>query len=277
MPMKQPHFEHPPVAEVALAVYFAPPLQLQSAQLGRLWDRWRDRYPVTQDQPPMPPIPIESFPATPLNMSFQFIGGFPGPRVWFSSKDGDRLLQVQSDRLVLNWRRTKSDDEYPHYEELRPAFVDAVANFTEFLASEGLGPVQFSQAEVTYINPISLSSLGSPPNFSKLVVPWTNEFSDDFLPNTENVHLQLSFQIVNPEDGGAIGRLYVEGNAALHQNVGEVSQSEVYMLQLFARGRPIGEGLEGALAFLDLGHDYVVNGFVSLTTEEIRKEWGYKT
>lgn len=276
MSVKNPEFEYPPVAEVALAVYFAPPLQLQSAQIGRLWELWRDRYPVSQDQPPMPPVPMESFPATLVQMPFHLIGGYPGPRVWFTSRDGDRLLQIQADRLVLNWRRTKSDDKYPHYKKLRPAFVNELELFLEHLIKEGIGPVTFAQAEVTYINPIPSSLLGSPPNHSLLVAPWSGGFSDDFLPVPEDFRLSLRFPILNPTDGAAVGRLYVEGNSALHRNVGETGQNEVFMLQLFARGRPLSEGMEGALAFLDLGHDYVVNGFVSLTTEEIRKEWGYK-
>ena len=45
-------------------------------------------------------------------------------------------------------------------------------------------------------------------------------------------------------------------------------------VQLFARGAPIGDGLEGALAFLDLGHDWLVRAFKSLTTLEMHKEWG---
>lgn len=277
MLIQNPVFERPPVAEVALAVFLERPLQLQSAQLGRLWELWRDQFPVTQDQPPMPPVPVETFPAAPMVMPFQFIGSYPGPRVWFSSKGGDRLIQVQSDRLVLNWRRTKMDDEYPHYEKLRPSFVELLTTFLAHLEREGIGPVVFSQAEVNYINPIPYPALGTPANISLLVAPWSGVFSDEYLPLPEDVRLQLRFPILNPVDGNAVGRLYVECNSAFHKNVGETSQSEVYMLQLFSRGTPLGDGVDGAMAFLDLGHEYVVNGFVSLTTQEIKKVWGYKT
>lgn len=274
--MSNPIFERPPVAEVALAVFFERPIQLQSAQLGRLWELWHNDFPVTQDQPPMPPVPVESFPATPMVLPFQIIGSYPGPRVWFSSVDGDRLIQVQADRLVLNWRRTKIDDEYPHYEKLRPAFVHVLTLFTEHLRSEGIGPVTISQAEVNYINPIPKSAFGTPANISLLLAPWSGVFSDDFLPPLEDVRLQMRFPVLNPANGSTVGRLYVEGNSAFHKNVGETSQNEVYMLQLFSRGTPMGDGVDGALAFLDLGHEYVANGFVSLTTGEIRKLWGYK-
>ena len=272
-----PEFERPPVAEVALAVYFARPLRIPSAQLGRLWARWSDQYPRTEDQPPLPAIPIESFPAPPNFLPFQVMGGFPGPRVWFLSEDGNHVLQLQADRLILNWRKSSTDDTYPHYDQLRPKFAAALQQFLDHISGENLGPLDFSQAEVTYINPVPINSLGSLKDVSLLVAPWTGKFTDEFLPDPEDVRLALRFQIPNPQDGTPAGRLYVEGNSAFHQSLGDNQLNEVYMLQLFARGRPLGEGVEGVLKFLDLGHSYVVNGFASITATEIKREWGYKS
>ena len=57
--------------EVALAVYFNPPMALRSVHMGRLWDRWCDRFPRTEDQPPLPPVAPEIFPSAPPAVSFQ--------------------------------------------------------------------------------------------------------------------------------------------------------------------------------------------------------------
>src|ERR1700678_2386835 len=96
-----PTFQNPPVAEVALGLYFAAPLGLHAAQMGQLWDRWRDRYPKTEDHPPLPPVMQESFPAAPVGFAFQLTGAYPGVRVWYVSDSSDRVVQVQQDRLVL--------------------------------------------------------------------------------------------------------------------------------------------------------------------------------
>lgn len=100
-------YERPPVTEVALAIYFGSPLGLNSAHLGQLWKRWRERYPRTEDHPVLPPVPQEAF-SSPGPVAFRFAVNTPGPRVWFCSAVGDRLLQVQFDRLVVNWRRVDS-------------------------------------------------------------------------------------------------------------------------------------------------------------------------
>ena len=39
------------------------------------------------------------------------------PRYWFLNEAGTQLLQVQSTRLVLNWRKNETDEEYDEDEE----------------------------------------------------------------------------------------------------------------------------------------------------------------
>ena len=276
LPLTQPSpsYQRPPVAEVALGIYFSPALDLRAVHMGQLWDRWRDRYPQVQDQSPLSPVLPETFPSPLQAVPFQFVGGFPGIRVWYMSELGDQLVQVQPDRLVLNWRRIGQDQPYPRYEVLRPTFVREAQEFIGFLGDIGLGEAAITQAEVTYINPISLQELGDPLDLSRLISPWSGRFSDSFLPLPEDTGFRLRFRIPEPASGEPVGRLYVEGNPAIHQTLGGEAPEEVFMLQLFARGRPLGSGLDGALAFLDLGHDWVVRGFTSLTAEPMHSEWG---
>jgi uncharacterized protein (TIGR04255 family) len=262
------------VTEVALGVYFLPPLNLPTAQFGKLWDRWRDRYPRTEDQPPLPPIPLESFTQAFPAFSFQFTGSFPGPRVWYLSESGDRVIQVQPDRLILNWRRTTENEPYPRYENLIPAFREAVSDLIAFLSEEDLALPTIVQAEVTYVNPISIDALGDTRELARLITLWSGALSEEFLPTPEDVRLSIRYRIPDPGSGDPVGRLYVEGAPAFHKGVGSEKASEVFMLQIFARGKPLGDSLEGALAFLDLGHDWVVRGFTSLTTERMHEEWG---
>ena len=245
--------------------------------MGRLWDRWRNRYPRSEDQPPLPPAPREVFPAPPPALSIQLMGGgFPGSRVWFLSEEGDRLVQIQADRLVLNWRRVAQDSPYPRYDRLRPEFSREAADLLAFLTDEGLGEPEMLQAEVVYTNPIPMSVLGDPPDLGRLLAPWSGQFSDAYLSSPEDARMGMRFRIPDPATGEPVGRLYVEANPAIHPASGGGPPEAVFMVQLFARGRPLGEGLDGALKFLDLGHDWVVRGFTSLTTESMHTEWGRK-
>lgn len=271
MTPSRPSYRRPPVAEVALALYVSPPLPLRTVSLGRLWERWRDRYPQSEDQPPLPPVMPETFPHPSPSASIQFSGVFPGVRVWYLSEGRDRVLQVQRDRLVLNWRRLADDQPYPRYESLRPEFEAAAVQFLEFATSEGLGPARIAQVEVAYVNPIPLGDRVEDP--ARMLSVWSGERSDDFLPaSPESVSLALRYRIPHPETGEPIGRLYVEASPAMHQNVAS-PEEEVFLLRLFARGRPLGDGITGALAFLDVGRDWVVRGFTSITTSEMHDIW----
>ena len=47
-------------------------------------------------------------------------------------------------------------------------------------------------------------------------------------------------------------------------------------MKLTARGNPQGDGLEGALEFIDTGHEWIVRGFTSFVTKEMQALWGRK-
>jgi uncharacterized protein (TIGR04255 family) len=196
-------------------------------------------------------------------------------RVWYLTETGDQLVQVQPDRLVHNWRRTSLEEPYPRYETLRPAFAAEAELLLEFLSEAGLPAPHIAQAEVTYINPIPMSTLGQPPDLGRVLAPWSGVYSDGFLPLAEDVGFNVRYRIPDSSSGQPVGRLNVVGNPALQPGAPGAEPEEVFMLQLFARGGPLGSGgLDGAIAFLDLGHDWVVRGFTSLTTEVMHAEWG---
>lgn len=272
-----PAFERPPVSEVALAVYFSPPLGLRTVDVGALYERWRDRYPTTLDQPVLPPVPVETFDTPTLGMTFQ-LGTPTGSRVWFQTAGGERVIQVQPDRLVLNWRRTSPEEGYPSFSTLRPEFARVLADLEAVHDNLGLGPLAVGQAEVSYTNTIARQGLGQPSGepltVPDVLTPWSGVHTDAFLPLEEDVRLDLRYRI--PGSGPASsGRLYVGMQPALSPAPG--LPESVFLLQLFARGRPATPSTASGLDFLDLAHDWVVNGFVSLTTARMHKVWGQMT
>jgi uncharacterized protein (TIGR04255 family) len=270
-----PQFRDPPVSEVALAAYFSPALGLQTVHLGQLYQRWREEYPTTVDQPLLPPVPMETFDTPSLGVAFQF-GPHAGTRVWFQTPLGDRVIQVQADRVVLNWRRTAPDRPYPRYAALRPAFVRVLDDLRAVCEDNGLGVPQVSQAEVSYTNPVPRHDT---PELivSDVVVPWSGQHADAFLPPEEDVRLDLRYRIPDPASGAPVGRLYAGWQPVTLPLVGWPSPQDAYLLQLFARGVPSADQPGSVLAFLDLAHDWVVNGFVSLTSPRMHKLWGLMT
>jgi uncharacterized protein (TIGR04255 family) len=77
----------------------------------------------------------------------------PGPRSWFISSSGSKLIQVQRDRFIVNWRKADADKTYPRYErEMRPRFEHEWREFQDFVREIDLGPMDVQQCEVTYVN-----------------------------------------------------------------------------------------------------------------------------
>jgi hypothetical protein len=48
----------------------------------------------------------------------------------------------------------------------------------------------------------------------------------------------------------------------------------MFLLTLTARGRPGSDGIPGVLQFLDVGREWIVRGFTSITTATMHKIWG---
>lgn len=251
-----------------MAVYFAPQLPLRAVDVGLVWELWRERYPRTEDHPLLPPVPPEAFGRSPLGVSLQIVTGSPGVRTLFLSESGERLAQLQADRLVLNWRRTDDGHAYPRYASLREELLALVGQLADFSVDQGYPPMTISQVEVSYTNPIPA---GGDRSIADLLAPWSGSHSDEFLPSPEDVRLDLRYQIPAPDTGEPLGRLYARLYRALHRRAGGVATEEADVLQIFARARPRGDDAGDAL---DLAHEWVVRGFTSLTTEAMHRLWG---
>ena len=242
-------------------------------ELAGLWERWRDELPEIQEQPTLPPVAIESFEPGPTPFSFQFTTEVSLPRLWFLAPGGGTLVQVQRDRLVHNWRQTAADQPYPRYAHFRPIFADRLSDLVDHLEKHDMGKLQPVQCEVTYINHIPLDTV---PNrtLAGVLAPWSETNSDQFLPGPEDVRATVRYQIPGP-GGTPVGRLYVSADPVWATVPGH-PPSEVLLLQLFCRGRPLGPGIGGVLDFCDLAHEWIVRGFASITTPEMHTVWRRK-
>lgn len=135
-------YSHSPVIETALGMEFVAG-SLEAAQALEIRDRLREAYPRVELHPALPPRP-------PLGLSGSFFGlsvGSQPHRWWFISEDDSHLVQLQHDRLLLNWRKTPERAEYPRHHNLLPAFFEVLAVVDQVLG--GLSPTSL---ETDYYN-----------------------------------------------------------------------------------------------------------------------------
>ncbi len=256
-----PDYETPPVVEVVCGVEYEPILALQSAHLGVFWSRLHDEFPLTQDLPRLPPIGPEE--VSPQAVALTIRHNDILPRVWFTSPDERKLLQVQRDRLHFNWRHRGSGDEYPRFESVYSDFVRHRASFDSFLEGGGLPPISPVHYELVYVNRVPVDEVwDGVADIGRVLrdVRWQNE--GRVLP----VPTQLVWEASFPLPDGR-GTLWVKAQTVRAMDTGAVNLA----LHLTARGRASSGGMD---AWFQLAREWIVRGFADLATDEIqRRTW----
>ncbi|HED19571.1 MAG TPA: TIGR04255 family protein [Gammaproteobacteria bacterium] len=271
-PSNLPDFDRPPLDEVALSVQFDPIQRLQTPQIGLFWSELRSAFPKTEQHPPLDPVTERFGPSPRPSVRFEISNAPPAPRCWFLKEDSTELIQVQQDRLIHNWRSLDTGDSYPRYEHVRRQFESELEAFCNFLRSEKIGEFSPNQCEVTYTNAIvSGKGWDRHGQIGRLLAPISMAYSDDFLAEPESTRFQTQY-VFNDDAGKPLGRLHISCQPAFKAS----DTSPIYLLNMIARGAPNGMEVSDILNFIDMGREWIVRGFASITTPEMHKIWERK-
>jgi uncharacterized protein (TIGR04255 family) len=264
-----PRFGKPPVVETVLGVHFRTRERLTSAHQGLLWGRYfREQFPKLEEKPPVEELQ-ERFGEERL------IGGPPvrwqitdrpdSPRFWAASETGEHVIQIQRNGLLANWQKTAEEAVYRPFIKRREEFLQQLRSLEQFLREEGLGLLEPTSWVVTYISHVEYEGiLNTGPTVAKIFTCWRNQTSDNWLPPPDKVVLDMTFPI-----SGNAGRLHVTSTPVVRLK----DKKEMLQLDLTARGQTKARDLTSAMEGIDLGHEWVVRGFVSLTRPEMHKVW----
>lgn len=262
-----PRYARPPVVEVAVSVQFDELSRFELVHFGLLWERVRARYPLVEHHPPLPSV-VEFGGGGARHASLSIESGFPVGRCWYLSEDRQRVVQVQPDRFVVNWRKLETEAEYPSYDVLRSLFQEELEGFLLFLSDNDLGSVEPTQCELTYVNHVTdkqgWTGLGELQN---VLSPWSGNTAEAYLPEVEDARFAWQYRF--DEQGVSLGRLYVQAQSRFRAS----DRKPILFFQLTGRGTPTAGGVSGALAFLDVAHAWIVRGFTALTTDRMHKTW----
>jgi uncharacterized protein (TIGR04255 family) len=266
-----PDFANPPVVEVALSVQFQP-LPLRTAYLGRFWASLSRDFTRTEDQPIIEAVHEPFDPrqyVRDAGIRVRTLDVPPVPRVWFLNDTGTELIQLQQDRFIHNWRKADDNAEYIRYPRVRERFADSFEKFESFVRSEKLGHISPDQCEVTYTNHL-VEGYGwdRQGQLDQVFTFWQPQVRTSFLPEPENASISVRFVIPGP-GGDPIGRLHVEAQPAFRKT----DLRPILVVNLTARGAPLGTGLSGVMDFFDIGREWIVRGFAAITTNEMHAIW----
>jgi len=258
-----PEFGNPPIAEVAVSIQFDAIEELNAAVLGLLWGEYSKNYPHAEQHPPLPRV-VETF-EDQVRSQVKVEKKFPTPRLWFITEGKTKLIQVQPDRFIVNWRGLDSEEKYPRYSTLREELLREFVIFQQFVRNQCERELTPNQAELTYVNhipqPVGTTTAEDLANLLR-VADWQEICSD-----AEDFRLRVSY-LMN-EFESPIGRVHLDITTANRVADG----APLIVLQLVGRGSPKRPDIEGALEFLDIAHYWLVTKFAEITTSEMHAEW----
>lgn len=266
-------FNKPPVTEVVLSFQFRPVRNIRTQHIiERLWPLFKEKgFTKIEDKPPLTwAFEIFDDAIPPPTMEISNLP--PVPRYWFLNDDETELVQIQQDRFAHNWRRHSFNTPYPQYSPIRDKFEQEYGLLKRFIAEENLAEIVPDLCEITYVNTIPFENeWKSIEDFHKVLCFLKEGYTEPFLPEMEDINLRAKYRIENDKKQ-PVGRFYISADQGYSKD-----DKRCLFLKLTARGKPIGEEREGVLGFLDLGHEWIVKGFASITTERMHKFWERRT
>ncbi len=269
-----PNYKKPPVVEVALSVQFEQLTEMRTHHVGLLWAEYRKRFPNIEEHPLLEPV-FETFLNTSSprpRLTVRITESPEFPRCWFLNPEKTRLIQVQNDRFIYNWRKVEGDEEYPRYEDVRDNFLKELHIFTNFIGREKLGEVKPNHCDVTYVNSIPTEEgIFDHARIGKVIKTIAFNYGSEaniFNLNHEDARFYVRYLIPDSE-GEPCGRLHISFEPLYRSKDGQ----PIFLLKLTARGTPDPDDINGVVNFLDSGREHIVNGFTAWTTKFMHEKW----
>ncbi len=145
------HFDRPPINEVACGLQFSG-VDWAEYQFGVFFSEVAAEYDL-------PPKTQPALPSYPLRQEIVFATKLPSPRTWYESSKTPFLIQVQSDRFLLNWREQKDRGPYPHFISGIPTSLGVYDKFKfewdkycKYCSKKDIGTPEIAFAELTYVD-----------------------------------------------------------------------------------------------------------------------------
>lgn len=254
-----PEYGRPPVTEVALTVQLDDAIGFRCLDLAAIAACWEEDLPDVQERDRLPRLGADP---EDLDTTLNPIDICETPRLWLQNESGDHVLQIQQDRIAVNWSKNEVDADYPRYETIRDFMVEAWKRLEVKLHEFGLTMPSPSVCQVMYVNELGASQgWRSSSDTARLISPWDGSMSDDFLPNNRHEDLLMHFHLPDHQ-----GWMNINGRTA-------DLDERIFLLTFLSEGWPLSPDLDGVLRFMDLAHEWIVKAFTSVTTREAHREW----
>ncbi len=251
-----PNFSNPPLAEVACGVSFDPLLNIKSTVFGSFWNIIKEDFPEIEEQTP---IPIQSqFPNFIISNLPQL------RRLWFINQEYNKLIQVQQDRFLFNWKKSDNEnDTYPRFHKIYSKFEDYLRKYKEHLKSTYEIKLDYHSFNLAYINKIDV-------NANEI----NSVFKEEILLNQEinsltQISSQISKEFFSKKEGIGDFRIIINLKINLTK---ENENMRTIRLEILVDSIKKEEDI--LQEWFDQAHIEINNIFLAITSEKMQEKWG---
>lgn len=268
-PTDLPDFRQPPLVEVAIGAQFEEIDGFRSIHYGAVADEFISDYAKVEDKQTLQPT-FEVFGGSAIfgdKPAFRLeTADYILPRLWLISENEGRIIQVQNNRFILNWKRAEEKGDYPHFEGIYDHFSRALIRFKEALERRDLSLPKMNQCEVTYVNhimPLEEDDIWRHPEacFRRIgASDWRDE-------EVSGGDLRFVNRYELSRGGEAVARLVAEAQPILH------NRKRSYRFVVTVRGRPEDSNGAGSEEFYFWARRKIVEYFSKTFTGRYTAAW----
>lgn len=242
--------ENAPIAEVVIGVQFGQSL-ITNKHIFNFFQDKKSLYPnITEDK--ILPAIIEDPEGESERKVLQ---GFHTRKFLINSKN-TKLIQLQPDKLLFNWRKTTDEQEYPHFYNVLKEFFEIYNGLKKYCDLDN----NINQQEVTYVDHILMDEF---------------ERFDDYNPSSilninnldEKTKINSLFQIFTFPVKNLSGNMHLQLKSATRKK----DKRKIISMESTCRGAPTGKSLKH---WYNEAHDNLIELFKDITTNNAKEKWG---
>ncbi len=246
------NFRDPPLNEVILGIQINPEALPTNKMLDTI-NHLKSDFPEIKEMPLLPAIfndkgehPIQKF------LSDHYT------RFHLIERNKARSIQIQPDRILLNWQKTNDKSEYPRYNNLLEAFLRIVTQISKTISEDITKHI--NQYEMAYVAHVYLEDFG---NKHYPVHRILNMLTDSH----DLTGIDIDLTISKPSVGGSL-------NITVKSAQNTINQKRLLVLENSCRGF-ISTETHQLKQWFNTAHDILITQFVDMITDEAKKKWGY--
>jgi uncharacterized protein (TIGR04255 family) len=260
-----PTYATPPLSEVVCGLVFKKLSRFAIPHVGLLWQDYQPEFSLFKEMPPIED-PSE---VNPLGKPIvEEVDSFPMPRFWFIRPEDETVIQVQTDRFFYNWKKGSSQRTYPRFEQVYKGFETEFAKFDKFITETGLGTVDCTEYELTYVNTVSpRNGLENFTQVAKIIPKLAPMFDPNSKLQPSALRTQANFDLMHICGG--------QGHIDIKPFINSSDSQAGLILSLTVKGFDEDKSPNARTAWYQRAREWISSSFTELTSEEIQsKFWG---